>query len=78
RSGPARRRGPAGQHERAREIFEVTLAYTNDLGLLSEEIAPHSDELLGNFPQAFSHVGLINAAWAIHQAEQASQAGAAQ
>lgn len=69
----ARARALAGQPERAREIFEATIAYANDLGLLSEELDPHSDELLGNFPQAFSHVGLINAAWAIHQAEQAAE-----
>jgi len=40
----------------------------NDLGLLAEEVAD-TGELLGNFPQAFSHIGLINAAWAISQAE---------
>lgn len=38
------------------------------LGLLSEEVAAGSGELLGSFPQAFSHIGLINAAWAISQA----------
>jgi GH15 family glucan-1,4-alpha-glucosidase len=37
----------------------------NDLGLLSEEIDPESRDLLGNFPQAFSHIGLINAALAM-------------
>jgi len=36
--------------------------------LLSEEVDEDSGELLGNFPQAFSHIGLINAAWAISQA----------
>jgi alpha,alpha-trehalase len=41
----------------------------NDVGLLAEEVDPHSGELLGNFPQAFSHIGLVNAAWAISQAE---------
>jgi Glycosyl hydrolases family 15 len=38
--------------------------------LLAEEIDPETGEQLGNFPQAFSHVGLVNAAWAIHEAEQ--------
>ncbi|MDQ3640385.1 MAG: glycoside hydrolase family 15 protein [Actinomycetota bacterium] len=55
----------AGQAERAVELFERTTAYTNDLGLLSEEADPATGELLGNFPQAFSHVGLVNAAWAL-------------
>lgn len=50
--------------------------HVNDLGLLAEEIDPATGEQLGNFPQAFSHIGLVNAAWAIHTAEQsASDAG---
>jgi GH15 family glucan-1,4-alpha-glucosidase len=48
--------------------------YANDLGLLAEQVDPDSGTLLGNFPQAFSHIGLINAAWAISQAEQAHPA----
>ena len=44
--------------------------YANDLGLLAEEIDPEHGELLGNFPQAFSHIGLVNAAWAISEAER--------
>ncbi|MDQ3355051.1 MAG: glycoside hydrolase family 15 protein, partial [Actinomycetota bacterium] len=55
----------AGQLERAGELFERITAYANDVGLLSEEVDPLGGELLGNFPQAFSHVGLVNAAWAI-------------
>jgi len=60
----------AGEVERAREVFERARAFVNDVGLLAEEVDPVSGELLGNFPQAFSHVGLVTAAWAIHQAEQ--------
>ena len=59
-----------GETERAREIFERLLGCANDVGLLSEEIAPSTGDLLGNFPQAFTHVGLVNAAWAISQAER--------
>ena len=62
-AGPRRRRR-AG----ARTTFERALAYANDVGLLAEEVDPGTGELLGNFPQAFSHIGLVNAAWAIAQA----------
>jgi len=60
----------AGRVERARDVCERAIAFTNDVGLLSEEVGEESGELLGNFPQAFSHIGLINAAWAISQAER--------
>jgi GH15 family glucan-1,4-alpha-glucosidase len=59
----------SGKPERAREVFDRAAAYVNDVGLLSEEVDSRSGELLGNFPQAFSHIGLINAAWAIYEAE---------
>jgi GH15 family glucan-1,4-alpha-glucosidase len=55
----------AGQPERAEEWFRAATAYANDLGLLAEEADGATGELLGNFPQAFSHIGLINAAWRI-------------
>jgi GH15 family glucan-1,4-alpha-glucosidase len=55
----------AGETERARELFERLLGFCNDVGLLAEEIDPHSGELIGNFPQAFSHLGLIQAAIAL-------------
>jgi GH15 family glucan-1,4-alpha-glucosidase len=60
----------AGQPGRAREVFERAIGYANDLGLLAEEVDPGTGELLGNFPQAFSHIGLVNAAWAISEAER--------
>jgi GH15 family glucan-1,4-alpha-glucosidase len=52
----------AGHTEQAWALFERLLSYANDVVLLAEEIDPVSGELLGNFPQAFSHVGLISAA----------------
>ena len=58
----------AGEVDRARDTFEKAVAYVNDVGLLAEEVDAESGELLGNFPQAFSHIGLVNAAWAIHEA----------
>jgi GH15 family glucan-1,4-alpha-glucosidase len=58
----------AGEIDRARETFERAITYVNDVGLLAEEVDAESGELLGNFPQAFSHIGLVNAAWAIHEA----------
>ena len=60
----------AGETERARELFERLLGFCNDVGLLAEEIDPHSGELIGNFPQAFSHVGLIQAAIALDLPEE--------
>jgi GH15 family glucan-1,4-alpha-glucosidase len=58
-----------GEVARAREVFGRAAAFANDLGLLAEEVDGATGELLGNFPQAFSHIGLVNAAWAIAQAE---------
>jgi GH15 family glucan-1,4-alpha-glucosidase len=51
-----------GQLRKAREIFERVLAVRNDVGLLAEEFDPKAGRLLGNFPQALSHVALINTA----------------
>jgi GH15 family glucan-1,4-alpha-glucosidase len=49
--------------DEARELFERLLSIRNDLGLLSEEYDPKEQRLLGNFPQAFTHVGLVNSAY---------------
>jgi GH15 family glucan-1,4-alpha-glucosidase len=57
----------AGEQERAEKWFRTAIGHANDLGLLSEEADPETGELLGNYPQAFSHVGLINAAWRLGQ-----------
>jgi GH15 family glucan-1,4-alpha-glucosidase len=64
----------AGRPAQAREVFGHATSYCNDLGLLAEEVDPGTGELLGNFPQAFSHIGLVNAAWAISEAERAGAA----
>ncbi len=60
----------AGELERAQELFDRLAGYANDLGLLGEEIDTRSGEQLGNFPQAFSHIGLIKAAWDIDRARE--------
>ena len=69
----ARARALAGQLAQARQVFERVAACANDLGLLSEQADPYTGELLGNFPQAFSHIGLVNAAYAIALAEQGAE-----
>jgi GH15 family glucan-1,4-alpha-glucosidase len=51
-----------GQVDRGRVLFERLLSYANDVGLFAEQLDPTSGEQLGNFPQAFSHMGLINSA----------------
>lgn len=53
----------AGRGDRAEELLLSVLRHASPLGLLAEEIDPASGELRGNFPQAFSHIGLINSAW---------------
>jgi GH15 family glucan-1,4-alpha-glucosidase len=57
----------AGAQDRAQDWFHKATSYANDLGLMSEEADSDTGELLGNFPQAFSHIGLINAAWRLGQ-----------
>ena len=64
----AQARALAGQVDQATALFERAVAFVNDVDLLAEEVDPTTGELLGNFPQAFSHIGLVNAAWAISQA----------
>jgi GH15 family glucan-1,4-alpha-glucosidase len=60
----------AGEVDEARDTFQRAVVFANDVGLLAEEVDEESGELLGNFPQAFSHIGLVNAAWAISEAER--------
>jgi GH15 family glucan-1,4-alpha-glucosidase len=52
-----------GRTEEARALFERLLALRNDLGMLSEEYDMANGRLVGNFPQAFSHIALVNAAY---------------
>jgi GH15 family glucan-1,4-alpha-glucosidase len=60
----------AGELDKARQTFETAISFCNDVGFLAEEVDASTGELLGNFPQAFSHIGLVNAAWAITEAER--------
>ena len=60
----------AGRVEEAERNLEQLTALRNDVGLLSEEYDPQSKRLLGNFPQAFSHIGLLHAIYAISEARQ--------
>jgi GH15 family glucan-1,4-alpha-glucosidase len=66
-----------GRHDAGRALYERLLSLRNDVGLLSEEYDPAARRLLGNFPQAFSHVGLINTALNLtaHQPKPADERG---
>jgi GH15 family glucan-1,4-alpha-glucosidase len=59
-----------GALDEATRAFERLLAHASDVGLFAEEIDPDSGEALGNFPQAFTHVGLINAALTLAECRQ--------
>jgi GH15 family glucan-1,4-alpha-glucosidase len=63
-----------GRYAEARNLFERLLSRCNDVGLLAEELDPLTGRMLGNFPQAYSHVGLINCA--LNLSRQASPAQA--
>ena len=56
-----------GRHDEARELFERLLDLRSDLGLLSEEYDPHTHRQLGNFPQAFTHLSLVNTAFVLSE-----------
>lgn len=58
-----------GRNTEARALFERLLGLCNDVGLLAEEYDPRTGRMLGNFPQAFSHIGLINTALNLSRAE---------
>jgi GH15 family glucan-1,4-alpha-glucosidase len=63
-----------GEGERAEALFDRLVGYANDLGLLAEKVDTANGKLLGNFPQAFSHIGLINAAWQLDKAREGANA----
>jgi GH15 family glucan-1,4-alpha-glucosidase len=64
----------AGRTADARALFERLLSVRNDVGLLAEEYDPRAGRLLGNFPQAFSHVGLVNTAYNLTRRPEAPAA----
>ena len=61
-----------GRVDEARALFERLLGYANDVGLYAEEFDPHEKRHLGNFPQAFTHVALINAAAGLEEASRSA------
>ena len=67
----------AGRTKEGTEVFERAVGHVKDVGLLAEEVDSTTGELLGNFPQAFSHIGLVNAAWALDQATRSGSAATA-
>jgi GH15 family glucan-1,4-alpha-glucosidase len=60
----------SGKIDKAVEMFDILLDHAGSNGLMSEQIDPETHELLGNYPQGFSHIGLINAALSINDAYQ--------
>jgi hypothetical protein len=62
-----------GRHEEAERLFERLCKLSSDVGLLSEEYDPKRRRLLGNFPQALSHVSLVNSAHKLIRAKKPSE-----
>jgi GH15 family glucan-1,4-alpha-glucosidase len=62
-----------GRRDEARALFERVAGLANDAGLLAEQYDPASQRFLGNFPQAFSHVGLVNTAMNLYQRDKPAE-----
>jgi len=62
-----------GRRDDAEKLFQRLVGLANDVGLLSEEYDPRARRQLGNFPQAFSHVALINTAFNLTRAEKPAE-----
>ena len=54
-----------GRRDEAVELYERLLGLRNDLGLISEEYDPERERLVGNFPQAFTHIGIVETAFTL-------------
>jgi GH15 family glucan-1,4-alpha-glucosidase len=67
-----------GTLQEAHQLFDRLLRYGNDLGLFAEEIDPGSGDALGNFPQGFTHIGLISAALTLEEKERGESPPAVQ
>jgi GH15 family glucan-1,4-alpha-glucosidase len=65
-----------GRHQDAHDLFSRLVGLCNDVGLLAEEYLPDEKRQVGNFPQAFSHLALVNTAYSL--AAGAAQKGAAE
>jgi len=62
-----------GRHADAQALFERLAGLCNDVGLLAEQYDPEARRMLGNFPQAFSHVGIINTALNLYRGQSPAQ-----
>ena len=62
-----------GTLDEARDMFAAACSHANDVGLMAEELDPATGDALGNFPQAYTHVGLISAALSIARRERSEE-----
>ncbi len=63
----------SGRRDDARRLYERLLGLCNDVGLLAEQVDAEGRHMLGNFPQAFSHIGIINSALNLANPDLAGQ-----